>query len=73
MDNNIENINIIIGKNIKKYRTSKKMTRKKLAEKLGISPQYLYNIENGQRRINAEKLYAISKILNVSIEKFFKE
>lgn len=51
----------LIGKNIKKFRIEKKLTQKKLAEKLQISHKYLSDIETG-RRVPSESL--IKKINN---------
>ena len=49
------------------------MSQMKLAESLGLTYQQIQNYETGINRISAGRLYELSRILDVSINYFFKE
>ena len=70
-----ENIKQVICKKVKKYRNEKKINLMELSEELGITPDHLKRIEskNGRNNISLMTLYKISVLLDVSIEKFFKD
>lgn len=55
-----------LGLKVKKLREEKGISQESLAELLKIPRASLSQIENGERRINAEELSALSKIFNVS-------
>ena len=65
-----------IGKNIKKYRkeNNEKLTQKELAKKVGVCTSLIGSLEsnNINQGISVYNLYKISKILNVSIDKFLE-
>lgn len=65
----------IIRKNIKKYRKEKKLTQQDLADLVGISRQYITDIENENRNkhITIAILGRIADSLNISIELFFRQ
>lgn len=44
------------------------MSGTEIADKLGISAQYYYNIERGKRNLSAEVAAGLSKIFNVSAD-----
>ncbi len=62
-----------IGQKIKKFRKNGKISQTLLASKLGVSFQQLQKYEIGENRITADKLWKISKFLNIDIELFFLE
>ena len=62
-----------IHENIKKLREEQGITQVHVAKKLEIPYQTYNNYENGKRTPRPELLLAISKVLNVPIEKFFEE
>lgn len=64
-------IDIAVGKNIRMYRHMKGMTQVQVAEKLGISFQQLQKYETGYNRISASKMWDVSKLLGVSVARFF--
>jgi len=47
------------------------ITQQQMSELLKVSIQQVQKYENGRNRITIGKLYNISKILNISIDKFF--
>ena len=69
------NIKALICQNIKKYRNIKNVSLMDLAEAVDVTPEHLKRIEsvNDRNNISLITLYKISVVLNVSIDKFFKE
>ena len=62
-----------IGENVKKIRESKNITQLQLAEMIGHkSTTIIAQGELGKKHFNIEHLYKISKVLNVSLCKFFE-
>lgn len=65
-----------VSKNVKKYRTEKKMTQMQLALEIGMSGgAYLgrAEIRVGNHHFNLKHLAKISKVLDVDIRRFFEE
>ena len=62
----------IIRRNIKKYRKEKGITSAQLAEMVGLSHDFIRQIESEKTRYNfsVETLYKISVALDVSLDKF---
>lgn len=57
-----------LGRRIYAQRKKLGLTQEQVAELADVSPQLLSNAENGIRNISAEKLYRISKALDVSTD-----
>lgn len=68
----VEVVNYIHNK-IKQIRRRRNYTKTFMAKKLGLSLQGYRHIENGTVRISAERLLAISKILEVDVSIFFDQ
>ncbi len=62
-----------IGQKIKNFRKNAKISQTLLAKCIDVSFQQLQKYEIGENRITADKLWKISKFLNISIEMFFLE
>ena len=58
-----------IGKRIQKYRILSGLTQESLATQMGLTRTSVVHIENGNQRLTIDKLYKISEILNVNIDK----
>ncbi len=60
----------ILCENIKLLRAKNNLSKKEMAQKLGISIKSITKIESGMlpRSINAITLYKIHKVFNISIE-----
>ena len=77
---NKQELNKLIGKNVKKYRllyntkNKNKITQVKLSEMLGVHMSLIAALEsdNSTQGLSIYNLYQISKILNVRIDKFFE-
>jgi len=65
-------LNEKIGERIKKIRISKGIKANYVCKKLGYkSPSYFSEIENGKRRLDANKVPMVAEILGVSVEYLF--
>lgn len=80
MEMNQDKLNIIIGKNIKKYRQIYmqkygKMTQEDLAEIINVSVSLISSLESTSvsKGISINNLYKISIVLNVPISNFFED
>jgi len=60
-----------LGADIKKARLALRYTQKSLAEKLGIDPRYLANIENSGKIPSLPILYSIVITLKLPVEQYF--
>ena len=71
----MDNIKIYknIAKNIKYYRDKSGLTQEKLAEKTGLSLDYIGKIEVCINKPGLKSIIKISNALNVEIYKFFIE
>ena len=70
-----EELKMIIGNNIKKYRTKSNLTQEELAKLIGCTTPLIGALESSKmcQGISVYNLYKISKALNISIEKLFEE
>lgn len=64
-------INKAIGDRLFIFRKTKKLTRTKLANVLGITQQQLDKYEKGQNRISAAKLAIIAETFKIDISYFY--
>ena len=67
----------LIGKNVRKYRKLRKMSQQKLSDSLELLGVYVCRgsvsrIEDKSRTVTDIELFAIAKVLEVSIEELFK-
>jgi len=60
-----------IGSCIFHFRMDRQWTQREVAKRAGMSVAYLCDVENGKRRIGAERLYRIAKVFKVSMDVFF--
>lgn len=56
-----------IGKRIEEARNRSSISVKELAKKLGVSPNYIMDIEMGKKIISEDMIKRIEKLLNVSL------
>ncbi len=62
-----------IGNNIKKYRTSKKMTQRELSELLGVKVGTISKYESGMLEPNIKSLKSLSELFEISVDMLLKE
>ena len=60
--------NTSIGKRIRRLREALGKTRDQISEEAGISSQFLFYIETGQKSMSAKTIVNLSKALNVSTD-----
>ena len=60
-----------VAKRIKFLRESKGMNRNQLANKAGVSPTYIYQLEKGEKSPTVEYLNYICWGLGVTLQEFF--
>lgn len=58
-------------KNLERIRKSEGYSQKKLAQKLGISIQYMWGIENGEKTLSYKMAYKLSKVLKSTPDDIF--
>ena len=61
----------LFGSNLKTLRLEKGLSQEKLAELSELHRTYISSIELGKRNVSLKNIEAISKALDVPIEKFF--
>ncbi|MFZ1974606.1 MAG: helix-turn-helix transcriptional regulator [Candidatus Acidiferrales bacterium] len=62
---------ILFGRRIRGIRKTARLPREKLAERAGINPNYLGEIERGEKWPSLEVLDSLSRALNVEVAAFF--
>ena len=55
----------LLGINIKKYREQKALSQNQLAELVGVTREYIADIERGHKRVSLKKLFAIADALEI--------
>lgn len=63
----------MVHKNLKKIRIAKGVTQAHLAKKLDISKMAYSRMENGESKIDVERLLVIATALSIEVEVFFDE
>ena len=58
-----------IGKNVKIERIKKDLTQEQFAEIMGVSQNYVANIECGKANMSLAKVLELANFLNIEIEK----
>jgi len=63
-----------IAKNIKKYRSEAGITQAELAERVGVSHEFIRRLESTEAKegISLDLVYKISVVLETRIDKFFE-
>lgn len=75
MNDNPRDLYDKISKNIKKYRKNSNITQAVLAERVGVSHEFIRRIESekGKKTFSVDTLYKISLALDIPIQKLFDE
>ncbi len=64
----MKDVNIILGEKIRTRRNMLTMSRETLAEKIGVSPRFLADVESGKVGVSIETLKNLSIALNISCD-----
>lgn len=62
----------VFGARLKELRLEKNLTQQELAEKINLSTNFIGMVERGERNTSVDKIFKLSKALNVSLAEFFK-
>lgn len=62
-----------VAEKIKKLREKRHLTKNALANLAGVSPTYIYQLEQGLKSPTVEYLGYICQALDVSLSEFFRE
>jgi predicted transcriptional regulator len=65
--------NICVGSRLRVRRTSLGISEKELGDELGIDPKDVHAYEEGVKRISANLLLRIAKLLDVRLDYFFRD
>ena len=69
MSEKLKELNLeAMGRRIRTIRDAKNMTRETFAEKVDLSPQFIADIEYGNKGVSIRNLYLISQVLGVSAD-----
>ena len=60
------------GKRLRKIRREKDITQEQLAEAIGVTGEFISNLERGKSAPSFETVEKLSEALGVDVEEFFK-
>lgn len=66
-----EDVTKFVGKKVKEYRKTRKMTQKELGLKIGVKHNTVSSYENGTNEPDLQSIFAIAKVLDVDINDLF--
>lgn len=64
----MKEINVILGEKVKEMRWKKGLTRETLAEKVGVSPRFLADVESGKIGVSIQSLKKLALSLDASTD-----
>ena len=59
---------VAMGRRIRSVRDARKLTREQLAEMIDLSPQFITDVEYGNKGLSISTLYQLSQALNVKAD-----
>lgn len=62
----------VFGNRLKEKRKAAKLTQAKLAEKVGLSTNFIGMVERGERNTNYTNVFKVIYSLDTTLEEFFK-
>ncbi|MBE6969049.1 MAG: helix-turn-helix transcriptional regulator [Ruminococcaceae bacterium] len=62
-----------VGKRLRSYRTGQSLSQEKLAERAGLHPTYIGQVERGEKNLTIESLEKITSALDVSMASVFEK
>lgn len=62
-----------IGEKLKEFRKLRGLTQEQLAEMVEVTFQQIQKYENGNTRLNTDKIQLVAQALNVPVSAFFDE
>lgn len=62
----------IFGSRIQELRKKNNLTQSELAEKIGVSTNFIGMVERGERNTSVDKIFKLAKAFNISLAQFFE-
>lgn len=62
----------IFGLRVRELRKKSKLTQSELAEKIGLSTNFIGMVERGERNTSVDKIFKLAKAFNISLAQFFE-
>ena len=69
----MSDLSVEIGKRIRNYRIGQKMSQEELAEKCGLHPTYIGQVERGEKNATLESISKITAGLSVTMSTLFEK
>lgn len=69
----MSDLSVEIGKRIRNYRIGQKMSQEELAEKCGLHPTYIGQVERGEKNATLESISKITDGLSVTMSALFEK
>lgn len=60
------------GSRIQELRKKNNLTQSELAEKIGLSTNFIEMVERGERNTSVDKIFKLAKAFNISLAQFFE-
>lgn len=60
------------GSRIQELRKKNNLTQSELAEKIGLSTNFIGMVERGERNTSVDKIFKLAKAFNISLAQFFE-
>lgn len=60
-----------LGKKIRQYRKTRKLTQEQLAEKVRVTPKYIQYLESAKRVPSVKLVYKLAKALEIKVKDLF--
>lgn len=60
------------GSRIQELRKKNNLTQSELAEKIGLSTNFIRMVERGERNTSVDKIFKLAKAFNISLAQFFE-
>ena len=68
----MSDLKILFGKRLRKFRRNKDLTQEQLAEAVGVSVDFVSQIERGVNGPSFDTLQKLATVLEVQVEEFFR-
>ena len=60
------------GSRIQELRKKNNLTQSELAEKIGLSTNFIGMVERGERNTSVDKIFKLAKAFNINLAQFFE-
>lgn len=60
------------GRRVKELRIERDLTQSELAEKVGLSNNFIGMVERGERNTSVDKIFKLAKAFDISLTQFFE-